>query len=368
MAAKTGFAAAFDLPPAQATQIAVADINKAGGVLGRPLKLVFQDTKSQLSLGTSGALATIGEGAEMGIVTCDVNLGAPAATEFGAHHMVSISLCAGDPHFQDVSPFAYSAGVAVQDEAAGAAQFASQSKHWNSAYVVYDTSLSYYQAFEAGFTKSFKAWGGTVDGVESFNGSSPSSVSAPVSHIASAKPSVVVVCSQTSLGGPALIKAIRAAGITAPILMCVGMEGLAWLKSVPGLTNAYVTGYADFMGKDPNPAVNAFSTRFISEFGRPDNSHPTEGYASVQILVDAIKAAGSTSGPAMQAALNKFTNVETLAGPTTFTPAWHTSFGRQVAIQAVQNGTLVTLYTIRPTKVFYPTGQPVPATNYSGVL
>src|SRR4249920_2185091 len=62
--AQTGFVAAFDKPAVDGALIAVSDINKKGGVLGRQLKVVTADTKSNINLGAQAGLAVIGKGAD----------------------------------------------------------------------------------------------------------------------------------------------------------------------------------------------------------------------------------------------------------------------------------------------------------------
>jgi len=352
--AKSGFAEAFDWPPAQAAVLAVDDINAAGGVLDRPLKVVIEDTKSELDLGGPAAARTIQKGAQVGVVTCDLNLAGPAALEFAKNDMVSMSTCAGDPAFRDLSPFAFSAGVANPAEAAGAADWASQ-EGYKKAYVIHDTTLSYYVTWAAAFKRTFEHFGGEVVGEDRFKSTDPS-VAPQITRLRELEdePDLIVMCSQTSLGGPTLIRQIRAAGIDTPILMCVGMQGKSWLASVPGLENAYVTAYSDFTGDDENPKVNDIAERFVEEYGQPDNSHPIEGYGAIEILVEAIKRAGTAEGPALRAELEKFDKVDVASGATTFTPEWHISFDRHVVIQEIKDGEQTSVARVTPKKVFYP--------------
>ena len=53
--AQTSFLAPFDVPPTVAAQFAISDINAHGGVLGRPLKMIFSDTKSDQAAGATAA-------------------------------------------------------------------------------------------------------------------------------------------------------------------------------------------------------------------------------------------------------------------------------------------------------------------------
>src|SRR5690606_4531419 len=68
---QTGTLGPWDQGAARGAELAVEDINEKGGVLGRPLKLVVRDTKSDPSLGPTAALEVLDEGAEMVLVACD---------------------------------------------------------------------------------------------------------------------------------------------------------------------------------------------------------------------------------------------------------------------------------------------------------
>ena len=96
--ALSGLAEPFDTPPTIGAELAIEDINNAGGVLGRPLKLIKTDFKSDPALGADAALEAIEMGAEILVASCDFDFGSPgakAATDkgllaFAAKHDVKI--------------------------------------------------------------------------------------------------------------------------------------------------------------------------------------------------------------------------------------------------------------------------------------
>src|ERR1044071_9771380 len=63
--ALTGVISFYDQPNLAGAQIAVARVNKAGGVLGRPLKIISADTKSDLGLISGVANSLIAKGADL---------------------------------------------------------------------------------------------------------------------------------------------------------------------------------------------------------------------------------------------------------------------------------------------------------------
>ncbi len=69
--AQSGVVAPYDDGPAKAMEIAIEEINAKGGLLGRQLKIIYSDTKSDIAYGATAAQDVIDKGAQMVVVTCD---------------------------------------------------------------------------------------------------------------------------------------------------------------------------------------------------------------------------------------------------------------------------------------------------------
>ena len=63
--------APYDEGPAKAMEVAIDEINAKGGLLGRQLKIIYADTKSDIAYGATAAQDVIDKGATMVVVTCD---------------------------------------------------------------------------------------------------------------------------------------------------------------------------------------------------------------------------------------------------------------------------------------------------------
>jgi branched-chain amino acid transport system substrate-binding protein len=354
--AESGFLSVFDVPPTQALEVAIKDINADGGVDGRPLKLVKADMKSDPAQGSAAALRVIDEGAAIGVVTCDLDVGAPAAIEFAKKEIVSFSLCAGAPDYgpRGVSPYAFSAGVATPNEAAGGAQFAAEDKGWKTVYTLTDTLLEYDTTWTEFFGKTFTALGGKVVGKDTYTNEDPS-VQTQLAKLKAQdpQPDFVSICG-TPPGTPAVVRQIRAAGIQLPLVMCVAMEGRSWLPSVPGLKDAFVTSYGDWSGNDPDDRVNQLFEEYNAAYEEPNSSHPLEGFGLADIIKTAVEEAGTTDGPKLKETLEGFDKVDVTSGCTTYDEEWHISFCRPIAIKEIKDQKFNYVTTIEPTKVFYP--------------
>src|SRR5712672_593405 len=69
--AASGFMQAYDKPAQDAAMIRIDEINKAGGLLGKKIKAVFADTKTDQAEGAKAGLAVLDQGADLVIVSGD---------------------------------------------------------------------------------------------------------------------------------------------------------------------------------------------------------------------------------------------------------------------------------------------------------
>ena len=163
------------------------------------------------------------------------------------------------------------------------------------------------------------------------------------------KPDAVMLCSYPP-GGTTAIRQIRAGGVDLPLLMNVGMSGYYWLNGVPGLKNAWQDGYVGLRGDDPIAKVNQLTKRYRAKYGEPIKTPIAyAGYQTVQLIAAAIKAAGSTDGKKIAAALVKG-KVQILTGPHTFDPDYNVSFVSPAVILKIENGTLKFVTRLAPSK------------------
>lgn len=346
--AQTGFFSGFDGPVKNAIELAVADVNAAGGVLGRQLEVVVSDTKSDVELSASAAIDVLDQGADVVVTMCDYNLGAPAAQEAANAGKLAYS-CAGSALFGPVgiSPLAFSINESSTTQASIGATFALE-QGWETVYLLGDTGEDFTKSWCEAFKETFVAGGGEVVGEDVFvNGDT--TVAPQVSALVGSgvTPDVIALCGYPPTGSTA-VGQLRSAGVTAPIVSTSGFDGPGWLESVPGVSDVYAVASASIYGDDPSAAVNELVEAYTAEFGAPATSYLVYGYAIVQAVVAGIEAAGSTDGAAISAALTSLGDFDTILGSTNYTEACHVAIGRSMQIIAYGDGTGAWLETVAP--------------------
>lgn len=341
--ARTGPLSPYDTGPAQAAELAVADINARGGVLGRPLKIVYSDTKSDPGLGATAATEVLSQGAELVIVTCDFDYGAPAALAAQSAGKIAFSTCAADAKFgvQGIGPNAYTMSVATNEQGALLAEWAVKKAGWKTVYIMKDTSIEYTKSLCDNFRIRWVELMGekSIVGSDTWNGLNDQSISGQISRFKSqgAGADFIAFCGWTNNGS--MLRQVRAAGIDKPLVASESMDGDYWMGAVPDLSDFYVAVYGSIFGNDPDPKVAQFMEKFKAMFGKaPVTGHSLTGYSVIEAWARAVERAKSLDTDKVRAELDNFKDEPLLIGPTTFTPTLHINLHRPMLLMKVENG------------------------------
>ncbi|MEY2989942.1 MAG: hypothetical protein RLZZ163_858, partial [Actinomycetota bacterium] len=203
------------------------------------------------------------------------------------------------------------------------------------------------------FDKRFTELGGQV--LATYDYVQGDSVKETVSKIAAGEqPDVIVNCGYNP-GGGQVAKEIRDGGVEVPIISGFGMDGDFWVGAIPNLKDYYVVTYSAKNGDDPDAAVNEYAAAYEAAYGTPpDVGGFVTGPATLQLILEAYKQAGSWDGDKMTAAFEAMNGVPTLAGPSSFSPDLHINVERPMAVLEVVDGKLKWIEDRAPEKVTFP--------------
>ncbi len=327
--AESGFMEAYDKPAQEAAMIRIDEINAAGGLLGKQIKVVKADTKSDRAEGAKAGLSVLDQGADLVVVSCDYDFGSPAALAAEDAGRISFFLCAESVKagIQGVGPHSFSASVLAAVQGATMAEWAFKEKGAKDFYRLLDTWTAYNKGICDGFDwmmPKLEAQGAKLVGDDTFK-NEDASIAAQITRIKSLpkEPDAIMLCTMMP-GAVSAIKQLRAAGINSMILNGSGVDGSYWLSAVPDLTNFYVPVQGSIYGDDPNPAVLKFNATYKEKTGAdPSSQYVFPGYVMVEVWAKAVERAGTTDADAVVAELEKMKDEPTLFGPRTFTPELH---------------------------------------------
>ena len=310
----TGALAPFELAINGGMDVAADDINRAGGVDGRKIRIVHVDAKSDLNLSATATLEAIEKGADIVVPICDADLGGPGARAANAKGILAIT-CAGGPGLgrQTIGPLTFNTYTGSPTESAINAEYAYRVKGWRTAYLLCDRLLEYSKVACDAFRTRWKELGGKIVGDDDFL-QSDASIATQITRPTAERSRPRRADARASFpGGSPALKEIRAA-YDGPMLLTASFSGTFWLKATPQLSNLWVPAFGSSYGDDPRPAMNAFFKKLTKETGKAAivDSYPILGYSTVQTIAQGIEKAGTTKGATLGKALDGFTDVELL--------------------------------------------------------
>jgi branched-chain amino acid transport system substrate-binding protein len=101
----------------------------------------------------------------------------------------------------------------------------------------------------------------------------------------------------------------------------------------------YLVTYASVYGDDPNEDVKTLISEMESKKQPPATGGFVTGAAAVDGIVEAIKQNnGDTDGAKLAETMEGFSGLETVSGPVSFSPEFHTAFGREYRVIEIKNG------------------------------
>jgi branched-chain amino acid transport system substrate-binding protein len=320
----TGVQAPLDEPGFKGAQVAIKQINDAGGLLGEEVRFLNIDGKSDPVTVGNAAVELIDQGAQLIVAPCDFDFGGPASREAQNAGIVGISMCASDPLYSSWSLGDKQFTLSMWNTTMGAtaAEYAYNERDWKTAYVVTDQFIAYTKSLSKYFVDAFEVLGGEVLLEDTYtNGDNDFSAQLARLQALGEKPDVIFISSYgTDIA--TIIRSIREVGIDSPVLGGDSYDDTAIFEALGerfGSDVYFVTH--TWMGPEAHPDMPAFIEAYTEMHGGPPaTSFVATGYDTVMLMAQAVEIAGSTDGDAVAQALtsNEF---DLLTGKLTYRSA-----------------------------------------------
>jgi branched-chain amino acid transport system substrate-binding protein len=344
----------FDNPALTAANLEIKKINAHGGVMGKQLVLLKCDTQnSKADVSKSCVDNLVGQGAVVGLVTCDVDFATAAIQEFLNKGLLTIAPCIGTDQmgpkrFGAKGALAFSYGNVAQDEGAAMAEYAFSVKHWKTAVTITDNVIVYFKNIVQAFTSRYTQLGGKIVDHESFT-AGDKTIGSVVSRVNGHK-AAVIVTSDGFADWSTEFAGIRSLGNNTPIMNSWAGDGTFWYPKGQKVSNYWYPTYASVFGDDPSKDVKSLIAQMKAAHQPPATGGFVTGAAAIDGIAAAIKqAGGKTTGSVLAAKMVKFHNLPTISGKVSFSSKLHSVFGRAYRIINVQNSKpkFVQLYTAK---------------------
>jgi len=312
----SGAQAGLDSVSLHGARLAIAEINRDGGVLGRPVELVTADGGSDPGQVAAAAEAMLEAHprvtALMGLSDTDQVLAAgPVAAR---HGLVFLTSGATSPELPaQVPKFLFLACFGDNVQAAAAAEWAFNERKVRRVAILANDTMSYTRLLRGYFTERFIELGGRVVSTESYG---PGGLEAAAGRLPAADLVYAPVAPDEVV--PA-IRALRAAGVRVPIVGGDGYDlGEVW-QANPDISGVYFTTHAYLGADSTDPRIQTFRSAYAAAYaGRSPDAFAALGYDAALLLVDAIGRAGSDAPEAVRTALADYQGFEGVTGRISF--------------------------------------------------
>ena len=311
----TGDLAAYGIPTKEAVEMIAAEVNAAGGVLGKQLEILPMDDQCKPEIATNAATKLVSQGAN--VIIGHVCSGATKAALgiYKEANLIAISPSATNPPLTQSGeyPNFYRTIAPDDDQGKLAANFAADKLGKKKIAILHDKG-DYGKGF-ADFAQQFIEAGGKAK-VVLFEGVTPGAMdySAVVQKIRREGADAVI------FGGyhpeaSKLVSQMNKKRMNIPFIGPDGIKGDGFLEIAGAdAEGVYATGPMDVSSLAENKKARA---DYISKYGKEPGTFFDQGYAAMQAVLNAIKVSGGTEYAGLEKAL-KSSYVDTAVGKIKF--------------------------------------------------
>lgn len=287
----SGAVAVYGVECKNGIDLAVEEINAAGGINGKQVQFVCEDDEGAPDK-TVNAFKKLTTKDGIKVVIGSLTSGCTQAitTLAQAGKVIQIAPAATAPAITDAGNYIFRACFIDPFQGTVGGKFAAENLGKRRAAILYDIGNDYSVGLADNFKISFTENGGEIVSVESY-ATGDKDFNAQLTKIKNANPDVVYL--PDYYGTVALIaKQLRAQGIDTPIVGADGWDGLFENAGDEVLNGFYSNHYAV---DSTEPAVQKYVNAFRAKYNKDPNSFAALGYDSVYMLKDAMEKAGTTT-------------------------------------------------------------------------
>lgn len=313
-ASLTGGTASFGQASHNGTQMAVEEINAAGGVLGKPLLLITEDDQSKAGEAATVVRKLISREkvvAVLGEVASSRSLEAAPIAQQAKIPMITPA--STNPRVTEIGDYIFRICFIDPFQGTVVSKFA-LNRGWKKVAVLTDVKQDYSVGLSQYFKEHFSKNGGTVVAEQSYS-SGDSDFNAQLTSLKAAAPEAILVAGYYTEAG-LIARQARQLGVNVPLLGGDGWDSPS-LVEVAGASMEGCFFSNHFSIEDPDPRIQDFVKKYQAKFGRAPDAMSALGYDSAMILADAIKRAGTTDSAALRDALAKTADFQAITGKIT---------------------------------------------------
>ena len=317
VASMTGDTATFGLSADKGIQLALEEVNKAGPVLGKPVRVKTEDDRSvsdEARTATEKLISRDHVCAILGEIASSRSIAMAPACQDARIPMLSPG--STNPKVTQMGDYIFRACFIDKYQGAAMADFAVNTLKVKKYAVLYAANSDYSVGLRDFFNEEAKKLGAEEVIKSSYSEKSDVDFNAQLTKIKEFNPDAIIVTGYYNEAGK-IARQARDLGIKVPLIGGDGWDSDQLLKIGGDALNGCF--FANHYAPDQDrPSVKAFVEAFKAKYnGEVPDAMAILGYDAMKLMVDAIKRAGSTDGAKIRDALAATKNFPAAAGDIT---------------------------------------------------
>jgi branched-chain amino acid transport system substrate-binding protein len=297
----TGDNSTFGEETRNGVQLAVEEVNKTGGVMGKQVKVIMEDTRTDPTqarnvvtklIQKDAVLAVIGE------VASSMSLaGGPICDEYG---VPMISPSSTNPQVTEIGEYIFRVCFIDPFQGEVMAKFARENLKVSKVAVLYDNTSDYSVGLADYFKQNFKKMGGTITGELTYK-PADTDFRSQLTTIKGQSPEAIFIPGYYKSAG-LIARQARELGITVHLLGGDGWSSPNLVSGAGGpgkaLEGCYFSDH--YSQEDPAPEIQEFVSKYKAKYGKVPGGLGALAYDAARLLFDAVERAGKLDRAAIQ--------------------------------------------------------------------
>jgi len=309
----SGDAAAWGKNTQEGIELALQEINASGGVLGKQIVVVYEDTQALPKEGVSAYRKLVSVDGVPAIIDDSVSgvtlAMAPMAEK---DNVVILATGATAPKISEAGEYIFRIWNSDAYEGEISADYAFDTLGLRSVAILYINN-EYGKGLEEVFKSRFESRGGNVPISEAF-GQNSTDMRTQLSKIQASNPDGLYLVGYPK-EIPIALRQARELGLNVSLLGTVAMQDPQLLESAGYAAEGLMFPYP----QDPTgEQVDHFKQAFQKQYGKEPGITADVGYDAIKMIVIAIELSGGTTGEDIRIGLNMLKDYPGVSGTMTF--------------------------------------------------
>ena len=320
----TGAYANYGLSEKNGAELAVKEINEAGGIAGKQIELSYQDSQgeSESAVNAYGKLMDWGMEVSLGCVLSGENASVVAAAR--DDDVLLIPPSGSADKCIDGNDKAFRVCFYDSYQGAAAAQYIKDNNMVDTVGILYQSDNDYSVGLYNAFVAKCGELGITIAETQTFTSTTSTDFSTQVNALVASGAKLVFIPIYAEEASTFLTQARGKFAGDVYFFGADGLDGiLGKVEQDPTIANN-VLMLTPFSADNPAENVQSFVKKYQEAYGATPDQFAADAYDAIYVIKAAVEKAGSTSGAALASALTSLT-VEGVTGIMTWTADGNTN-------------------------------------------